>query len=224
MQPWASAIVDGPKRIENRTWRPFQLRDGPFAIWIHASAKPDRDAIELPTPALWHWIEGRDRWSADTLPDWGLPCGAIIGAAVVEDVRDGLDRLPDGQEDNWADDTDGDGLINALDPDSGGDGLLDGTERGITTPGPGTDVERGHFVADADPTTTTSMMKKRGIRIVAACSSPPLTPRPTTTTLAAMNSASSISMYQRDCIGISPWRMWWTFCTPNGTKTGCAHC
>ncbi len=102
MQPWAGAIVHGPKRIENRTWRPLQLKDGPFAIWIHASAKPDRDAIELPTPVLWHWIEGRDRWSADTLPAWGLTCGAIIGAAVVYSVRDRVDDLPEGQAEWWA--------------------------------------------------------------------------------------------------------------------------
>ena len=36
----------------------------------------------------------------------------------------------DGQEPNPADDTDGDGLINALDADSDNDGLFDGTELG----------------------------------------------------------------------------------------------
>jgi hypothetical protein len=53
-------------------------------------------------------------------------------------------------------DTDGDGLINALDPDSDDDGLFDGTERGVTVPGPDTDVAAGNFVADADPSSTTS--------------------------------------------------------------------
>jgi hypothetical protein len=41
-------------------------------------------------------------------------------------VRDGAEPNP------WNLDTDGDGLINALDPDSDGDGLLDGTELGVT--------------------------------------------------------------------------------------------
>jgi hypothetical protein len=101
MQPWASAIVHGSKRIENRTWRPFQLKDGPFAIWIHASAKPDRASLDHPTPALHSWGV-RSRTVRFSSPAWGLTCGAIIGAAVVEDVRDGLDRLPDGQEGWWA--------------------------------------------------------------------------------------------------------------------------
>ena len=38
--------------------------------------------------------------------------------------------MTDGDEPNPADDTDGDGLINVLDPDSDGDGLFDGTELG----------------------------------------------------------------------------------------------
>ena len=101
MQPWAGAIVHGPKRIENRTWRPFQLKDGPFAIWIHASAKPDRASLDRPTPALHSWGVWSDavRFSS---PAWGLTCGAIIGAAVVYSVRDRVDDLPEGQEEWWA--------------------------------------------------------------------------------------------------------------------------
>jgi hypothetical protein len=53
-------------------------------------------------------------------------------------------------------DTDGDGLINALDPDSDDDGVFDGTEVGVTVPDPDTDVGNGHFVADANPVTRTS--------------------------------------------------------------------
>jgi MYXO-CTERM domain-containing protein len=66
------------------------------------------------------------------------------------------DGVKDGDEPNWRDDTDGDGLINPLDPDSDNDGLFDGTELGVTTPGPDTDVSKGHFKADADPSTHTS--------------------------------------------------------------------
>jgi MYXO-CTERM domain-containing protein len=66
------------------------------------------------------------------------------------------DGLPDGQEPNVADDTDGDGIINGLDVDSDNDGIFDGTEAGIVTPGAGTDTTKGTFIPDADPTTTTS--------------------------------------------------------------------
>jgi MYXO-CTERM domain-containing protein len=65
------------------------------------------------------------------------------------------DGVPDGAEPDYSRDTDGDGLINALDPDSDNDGLMDGTEMGYTEPDPDTDVSRGNWVPDADPTTTT---------------------------------------------------------------------
>lgn len=35
IQPWASLIVAGPKRVENRTWRPNPLRPGDY-LAIHA--------------------------------------------------------------------------------------------------------------------------------------------------------------------------------------------
>ncbi len=63
-------------------------------------------------------------------------------------VLDGLEPMPGA-------DSDGDGAIDALDPDSDNDGLKDGTELGVTTAHPDTDVSAGHFVPDADPTTTT---------------------------------------------------------------------
>ena len=69
------------------------------------------------------------------------------------------DGVIDGREPRWNIDTDGDGLINALDPDSDNDGLFDGTELGVATAPTGTDVSRGHFRADADPTTTTDPTK-----------------------------------------------------------------
>ncbi|MDI1448007.1 MYXO-CTERM sorting domain-containing protein [Polyangium sp. 6x1] len=58
------------------------------------------------------------------------------------------DGVPDGQEPNPAEDTDGDGLINALDPDSDNDGLLDGTELGYDCNGAGTNT--AVCVPDAD--------------------------------------------------------------------------
>ncbi len=94
MQPWASAIVVGSKRIGNRTWRPFQIKDGPFAIWIHASAKPDRDPDG---DAIEQFLEMRI--GGAFAPPWGLSCGAIIGAAVVERVID--ERPADYAQSRW---------------------------------------------------------------------------------------------------------------------------
>jgi len=60
------------------------------------------------------------------------------------------DGVIDGQEPNPADDTDGDGLINALDVDSDNDGLYDGTELGLPCSNPATDNTKHHCIADAD--------------------------------------------------------------------------
>ena len=70
------------------------------------------------------------------------------------------DGVLDGDEHNWSVDTDGDGLINVLDPDSDNDGLTDGTERGVTEAErhPDTDVSAGNFVPDADDSTTTHQL------------------------------------------------------------------
>ncbi len=40
IQPWATLIVDGPKRVENRGWRPSGFDVGDY-IAIHAGAKLD---------------------------------------------------------------------------------------------------------------------------------------------------------------------------------------
>jgi len=73
------------------------------------------------------------------------------------------DGVPDGQEPgpciDYATcfvDTDGDGLINILDPDSDDDGLLDGTEMGFDCMGMGTDVQAGNCIPDGDNGTTTT--------------------------------------------------------------------
>jgi uncharacterized protein (TIGR03382 family) len=67
-------------------------------------------------------------------------------------IQDGADGIID---------TDGDGTINALDPDSDNDGLLDGTEAGVTaaTAPSGTNRSSPNFRADADPATTTDPRK-----------------------------------------------------------------
>ncbi|HVJ20194.1 MAG TPA: hypothetical protein VM686_32490, partial [Polyangiaceae bacterium] len=64
-------------------------------------------------------------------------------------VRDGAESLP-------GDDSDGDGLINALDADSDNDALFDGTELGLGCDGVDTDTDAGSCRADADDGATTT--------------------------------------------------------------------
>lgn len=45
-QPWASAIIYGPKRVENRPWAPWASIIGQ-RIWIHASATYDVKSHQL---------------------------------------------------------------------------------------------------------------------------------------------------------------------------------
>ncbi len=60
------------------------------------------------------------------------------------------DGVLDGAEVAYAEDSDGDGLINALDADSDDDGLFDGTELGLDCSNPDTDLLRHRCIADAD--------------------------------------------------------------------------
>ncbi len=68
------------------------------------------------------------------------------------------DGVRDGNEPNYAADSDGDGLINPLDPDSDNDGLFDGTELGVISAdlGPGTNTGAGNFIPDGDGGATTT--------------------------------------------------------------------
>lgn len=75
-QPWASAIIDGPKRVENRTWgRPTMAG---MEIAIHAAASR-------------HFVTARQRESLASLwpecPDLaGLTRGSILGTARIRTV------------------------------------------------------------------------------------------------------------------------------------------
>ncbi|MDI1430529.1 MopE-related protein [Polyangium sorediatum] len=60
------------------------------------------------------------------------------------------DGVPDGQEPKPGEDTDKDGLINALDPDSDNDGLFDGTELGLGCSNPATNAAAETCIPDAD--------------------------------------------------------------------------
>ena len=81
-QPWASLIVAGIKKVENRSWQPKEL---PGRILIHASKKTSLRAMGA-EPLEWvqeifnHQIYGN-------LADFpNLPSGAIIGYATVDKV------------------------------------------------------------------------------------------------------------------------------------------
>ncbi|MEZ4365779.1 MAG: Ig-like domain-containing protein [Kofleriaceae bacterium] len=87
----------------------------------------------------------------DGLPD----VVEVAGGSDPNDADTDDDGVIDGDEPNLWLDTDGDGLINVLDPDSDNDGLLDGTELGLGCDLPDTDLSAGNCIADADPATTT---------------------------------------------------------------------
>jgi MYXO-CTERM domain-containing protein len=66
------------------------------------------------------------------------------------------DGAPDGAELDWDQDTDGDDLIDALDPDSDNDGLFDGTEMGFGCAGTDTAAANENCIADSDQGATTT--------------------------------------------------------------------
>lgn len=110
---------------------------------ILGQAADDASAINLDT-------------DGDGLPDAleATLCSIINSTTVCSDPTDrdsDDDGVPDGEEANPASDTDGDGIINVLDPDSDHDGLFDGTELGYPCDGQGTTVRSPSVCrADAD--------------------------------------------------------------------------
>jgi hypothetical protein len=76
-QPWASAIVAGPKWLENRTWKPPAWIAGK-RIAIHAGKVLDREASE--DLRLGNILSPGMLWPHDPA---ALPRGAIIGTARV---------------------------------------------------------------------------------------------------------------------------------------------
>lgn len=75
-QPWFSAIVVGPKDIENRPWRPPDWILGQY-IAIHAGKTWDEDAVA--------WLRARG-WDLPDEVHKHMPRGAIIGIARVDNV------------------------------------------------------------------------------------------------------------------------------------------
>lgn len=93
-QPFGSAIVNGPKRIENRPWRPWpRLCNGAFWIVVHAGAGlyDGAERRDFAEPRLNPWtnaMEGamwRDCPELDTLPRRVvLGAARVIGCARIE--------------------------------------------------------------------------------------------------------------------------------------------
>jgi clumping factor A len=100
---------------------------------------------------------GADDGTLDDDDEDGLTNGIEDSIGTKSDDADSDDDgVTDGDEPNFADDTDGDGEINALDTDSDDDGLLDGTELGKDCMDPATDAAVAMCVADADEGATTT--------------------------------------------------------------------
>jgi hypothetical protein len=84
-QPWAWAIMEAGKDIENRSWRPPHSLIG-RRIAIHAAArKTDR--------ALCRWIE--NEFDLPSVPR-DLPTGCVLGTVILAGVID-----PHNEPDGW---------------------------------------------------------------------------------------------------------------------------
>lgn len=92
----------------------------------------------------------------DSDRDGRLDVDEIAASSNPEDGDSDDDGVTDGAEPSWNLDSDGDGRTNVADFDSDNDGLVDGLELGVVTPSPSTDTSKGHFTADAHPSTTTN--------------------------------------------------------------------
>ena len=101
-QCWAGLLATGTKTVENRTWAPRQdeLRVGEH-VAIHAGTRYDEDSWdvcgmlkrELAPLGRWKSTEGAP-WplrsgkpNPDAEPDGQTPYGAIIGVAVLDEIR-----------------------------------------------------------------------------------------------------------------------------------------
>jgi hypothetical protein len=99
-QPWATAVAELGKRVENRTWR---LPAG--YLWIHAGARSGWDKAGPAHPAL--AAAWRDRQGADTGidPDGGLiTFSAVVALVRVAGAHHATDcaRSPGRRCDPWA--------------------------------------------------------------------------------------------------------------------------
>jgi hypothetical protein len=80
LQPWASLIVHGEKKIETRSWS--TRHRGLLAI--HASARPPRWMDDLWNLSRFaHALRRHDIWHQDD-----LPLGAVVGVVDIVDIVD----------------------------------------------------------------------------------------------------------------------------------------
>lgn len=89
-QPFASAIITGLKRVENRSWQ-TRYR-GPLAI--HAS--------KAPTQTEWLTYVQEIALMNAGLEIKSLPHGAIIGIVELVDCRYSYEYIADNPRDEWA--------------------------------------------------------------------------------------------------------------------------
>lgn len=90
-QPFATAIVHGPKDVENRMWEPIGV-NRPFWLLIHAGKKPystdEFDAEEIADDVREMWArdvrDGRQRAHRPEMPPLHeQPRGAVVGLVRV---------------------------------------------------------------------------------------------------------------------------------------------
>jgi large repetitive protein len=134
---------------------PLPMAIGPGSHTFAVSAKlPDGNAVlsSSTTTAVDVLVADPNKDSdGDGLTD----AQEMAGGTDPFDADSDDDGVLDGQEKLPFVDSDGDGLINAKDPDSDNDGINDGTELGVVTPPTGTDTTKGNFIPDQDPSTKT---------------------------------------------------------------------
>ena len=91
MQPWATLIALGAKRIETRSWSTHHR--GPLAI--HASGRMNRDALlSLHEQRIREALAagGYREGSGPTSNPFGLPLGALLAVVTLVDIQ----RIPQG--------------------------------------------------------------------------------------------------------------------------------
>lgn len=135
---------------------PMALAPGMHTLVVEARL-PDGNAIISSDPSTPVSVVVSDTVnpSKDSDADGLTDAQEMAGGSNPLDADSDDDGVGDGQEPMPFVDSDGDGIINVLDPDSDNDGIKDGTESGVVTPSPGTNVDAGNFVPDADPGTKT---------------------------------------------------------------------